>query len=184
MKLGIDPGHGMGNRKPGVYDPGAGAGGHTEAEIVLAWGLALRDACTRAGIPVWMTRDDRTDVTPLGTRDNRAAASGCTRFISLHNNGSLLPVARGVETFYRDAGDKAWAWSVHRATVLHVASKDRGLKPEGETKAGRLAVLGFAGPACLVELGFISSPSDRVRLLDSSVRLKWAGAIVAAMKAS
>lgn len=184
MKLGIDPGHGMGNRKPGVYDPGAGAGGHTEAEIVLAWGLALRDACIRAGIPVWMTRDDRTDPTPLGTRDNRAASSGCTRFVSLHNNGSLNPLARGTETFYRDAGDKPWAEKVHNVTLAQMATKDRGVKPESQTKAGRLAVLGFAGPACLVELGFISSPSDRARLLDSSVRLKWAGAIVAALKAS
>ena len=181
MKLGIDPGHGMGSRRPGVYDPGAVSGGAQEASIVLAWGLELRDACQRAGIATFTTRDDRTDPTPLGTRDNRANAAGCTHFLSLHNNGSVNPLARGVETFYRDGPDLAWAKIVHAVTVARMGTKDRGVKAESATRAGRLAVLGFVGPACLVELGFISSPHDRARLLDPAIRRAWAERMVAAL---
>jgi N-acetylmuramoyl-L-alanine amidase len=42
----IDPGHGMSNRKPGVYDPGAtvrvGSTEITEAGIVMDWANELK----------------------------------------------------------------------------------------------------------------------------------------------
>lgn len=76
MKLAIDPGHGMSNRKPGVYDPGACAGGYAEAEIALAWALTGKHIAKEFGIEVWLSRDDNTDPDPVGTRDNRAAAPG------------------------------------------------------------------------------------------------------------
>ena len=182
MKLGIDPGHGFGSRSKGIYDPGAVAGANTEADIVLAWALDLRGACARAGVVAWMTRDDAKDNTPLGARDDRADANGCTHFVSLHNNGARNPLVRGTETFYRDGPDRAWAQTIQLLTLQAVGSKDRGVKPESATKAGRLAVLGFRGPACLVELGFISNPADRARMLDATVRRRWAESVAALCK--
>ena len=35
MRICLDPGHGMGNRRSGVYDPGTLAAGHTEAAIAM-----------------------------------------------------------------------------------------------------------------------------------------------------
>lgn len=36
----LDAGHGMSNRTPGVFDPGADAGGVREAGVALDWALA------------------------------------------------------------------------------------------------------------------------------------------------
>ncbi len=36
----LDAGHGMSNRTPGVFDPGAVAGGVRKADVALDWALA------------------------------------------------------------------------------------------------------------------------------------------------
>jgi len=51
------------------------------------------------------------------------------------------------------------------------------VKPESETRVGRLAVLDFRGPACLVELGFVDSASGREKLLRRTSRLLVAEAL-------
>ena len=86
IKLCIDPGHGYSNRVPGRYDPGATSAGVTEADIVLQWALTLKWVCGKRGVQVFLTRDDDRDPTPVGSRDNKAEAAGCTHFISLHCN--------------------------------------------------------------------------------------------------
>lgn len=185
MKLAIDPGHGYSNKKQGVYDPGAGgkaAGGCWEADIVLLWALELEAACKRAGVLTWMSRDDRTDPDPLGTRDNRAAAAGCTLFLSIHTNAGVA-AANGTETFYRDDPDRRWAKIVHEATLAALGLRDRGIKTEDQTRAGRLAVLAFGPPACLVELGFITHTKDRVAMLDPGPRRAWADRVAASVRA-
>ncbi len=47
MKICLDSGHGHGNRKIGVYDPGAVAAGIAEADIALQWALSGRWILTR-----------------------------------------------------------------------------------------------------------------------------------------
>lgn len=124
MKLCIDPGHGMSNRTPGVYDPGAvvrfptGSGAapieESEAAIVLQIGLTLKWVCGDYGMPFWMTRlDDRADAV-LGKRDERAKRECCTHFLSLHCNAGG---GSGTETYYRDARDRAFADVVHRCAI-------------------------------------------------------------------
>lgn len=174
IKLAIDPGHGMGNVSS-KYDPGATAGGLEEADIALAWGLTLKWVAEQSGLPVFMTRDDDTDVTPVGQRDDRANAAGCTHFLSLHCNAAG-PTATGVETFYRD--DKTWAASVQQAILGATGLRDRGLKTEGASQHARLAVLNFKGQACLVELGFISNSGDRKKLTSRDARLAFARSVV------
>lgn len=173
VKLCIDPGHGMGNRKSGVYDPGAQAGGVSEADIALQWALTLKWACQRAGVDFWLTRDDDRDEDFVGTRDDRAEDHGCTHFVSLHCN-SAGPLATGVETYYRDVADYRFAQWVHRAALNSMKSKDRGLKSEGQSQHPRLAVFDFDGPAALVELGFITNPLERRKLLWRDCRLDFA----------
>ena len=48
----IDPGHGMSNRQPGVYDSGATSSGHSEAAIVMDWANELRDILKARGMKV------------------------------------------------------------------------------------------------------------------------------------
>lgn len=171
MKLCIDPGHGMGNRNPGTYDPGAVSSGVAEADIALAWALTIKHVFREAGIEVFLTRDDASDITPVGKRDDRAKAAGCTHFLSLHCNAGTV-AATGTETFYRD--DMAWARSVNDLAVGVMLLKNRGVKHESQTQHDRLAVMDFPGKACLLEIGFITHPTDRARMLMRDNRVKFA----------
>lgn len=181
MRIAIDAGHGMGNRKQGVYDPGAVSAGVAEADITLLWALAGKHILTQRGISVWLTRDDATDYTPVGTRDDRAEAAGCTHFLSLHCNAAG-PTARGTETFYRDAADRAWAAVAQKAALRALGLRDRGLKLESASQHSRLAVFDFDGPACLVELGFITNPADRIAMLVRDNRILFWQAIADVLK--
>lgn len=167
-KLAIDPGHGRGNRRTGSYDPGASGHGHEEASIVLQWALLGRQILPRYGIEVWMTRDDAQDHTPLATRDDRANAVGADAFLSLHCNASAGS-ASGIETFVRDADDRQFAEIIHPIALQTINLKNRKIKHESQAAAGRLAVLGFQGPAALLELGFISNRGDVARMVDMTV---------------
>lgn len=171
MKLAIDPGHGSGNIGTS-YDPGAVAAGHTEAALVLQLALTGKWVLTHEGIAVWLTRDDDSDHTPVSTRDDRAEAAGCDKFLSLHMNAAGA-LAHGTETYYRDNADKLWAARVQAAALEAFGLRDRGLKHESVTRHGRLAVLGFDGPACLLEVGFITNSLDRRAVLDRDNRIKF-----------
>lgn len=173
IKLCIDPGHGFANVRPGQYDSGATGGGVAEADITLAWALTLKWVCQRKGIDFWLTRDDDKDPDPVGTRDDRAEAAGCTHFIALHCN-SGPSTAIGVEAFYRDTPDKQFAEIGLLAAVQAMQTKSRGLKVEGQSQHSRLAVFDFDGPTTLVELGFITNSGERAKLLSRDVRLKFA----------
>lgn len=168
MRLAIDPGHGNGNISG--YDPGAVAAGHTEAAMALQLALTGKWVLNQRGIAVWMTRDDDSDPTPLATRDDRAEAAECSRFLSLHMNAAG-PGATGTETYYRDAQDMLWAAVVQNAALKAFGLRDRGLKHESQTRHGRLAVMGFDGPACLLEAGFITNSKDRAAVLDRDKRI-------------
>lgn len=177
-RLCIDSGHAMGNSgNPTKYDPGAVAGGHTEAAIALSVGLSVKAEAVLRGLPVFLTRDDATDVTPVSTRASRANAANCSHFLSLHLNAGPEQ-AHGVETLYRDEADKAFAAKIHAGVLRATGLKDRGLKHESESARGRLAVFGFDGPACLVELGFITNGTDRGVLLKRETRIRIADEII------
>lgn len=171
MRLAIDPGHGLSNRAPGVYDPGVVAGGVAEADVALLWALAGRHILRRAGLLTWLTRDDDDDDAPLADRVHQARQAGCTHLISLHCNGSADPGATGTETYYRDQADQELAAVAQGAGLYALGLRDRGLRREAQSQHSRLAILEFGGPACLVELGFLSNPEDRRRLLERPCRV-------------
>lgn len=172
MKLCIDPGHGMGNRRSGAYDPGATRSPFAEADIVLQWALTGKWVLSRAGIAVFLTRDADADPTPVSTRDDRAEAAGCTHFLSLHVNDADTDTATGTETYYRDMVDRPFALLVQNLAVRTMGRRDRGVKIESASQHNRLAVFDFDGPAALLELGFIGNASDRTAMLlrDNRVR--------------
>lgn len=175
--LAIDPGHGMANSKAGVFDPGAIAVGHREADITLDWGLAVNWVCTQRGLKAWMTRKSDTESAPLSRRVQRAHDQGCTHFLSIHlNSGSVL--ATGTETLYRDSVDRKFAEIVHSCALHAIGRKDRGVKNEAVSPHGRLAVFGFNGPCCLVETAFITNSGDRNVVLMRDRRLAFAEMLV------
>jgi N-acetylmuramoyl-L-alanine amidase len=169
MKIFIDPGHGMSNRQTGIYDPGAT---HTEnnfqfqeASIALRYGLALKDVFRAMQTEVFMTRDDSTDHTPVGSRAAMAKAAGCDIFISLHLNDFDDDSANGLEILYRGADDKALAQKLQDALIKVTKMRDRKIKQRAD-----LAVLKFEGVAVLIELGFIANDKDRQKLVNAQIR--------------
>lgn len=180
-KFCIDAGHGMSNAINGRYDPGATATvkdvEFTEAAIVLEWAITGKWKLEQAGIPVYMIRDDDKDSAPVDSRDNRARAQGCTHMLSLHTNAAA-PQAMGTETFYRDELDRSFAQLVQASALEAMQTRDRGLKTEDQSPRKRLAVMEFQGANALLEIGFISNPINRARMLKRDVRIVfWAGLI-------
>lgn len=171
MKLWIDAGHGASNRKPGVYDPGACAGGLEEADIALTWALTGKWVARGLGIDVFLTRDDEGDPSPVDGRAGKAYAAGCTHGISLHCNAGPI-LAAGTETFYRNERSRLWVADINRHAVKALGTKNRGIKTESLSQHTSIAVLGFpGGPMALLELGFITNTGDRKRLLSRDARV-------------
>jgi len=176
MKVCIDPGHGMSNRSPGVFDPGCthteGGTLFKESDIVLKYGLTLKDVLRARGSEVFMTRDDDTDPAPVARRAKSAKDAGCDKFVSIHVNAAEVEQANGIEVLYDDNGDKPFAEKMQKALVKVMKLKDRGVK-----KRTDLAVLKFNGPAVLIELGFIANDTDRNTFMDPLIRAQVCAAI-------
>lgn len=168
-KVCVDPGHGMSNRSPNVFDPGAGhvEGSHPfrEADIVLKYGLELKDVFRARGISVFMTWDDNTNHAPVGQRAKNAEKAGCDTSISLHMNDVDDDSATGLEVLYRDDTDKALADRMSDAFATTT-----GIKKRTSKKRTDLAALKFNKVAILIDLGFIANDKDRSTLLNPQIR--------------
>lgn len=165
MKIAIDPGHGMGNRRQGVFDPGAvcRADGiaYKEADIVLSYGLTLRQQLEAMGHEVFMTRIDNEADTPLVERTRRAENEGCKAFISLHTNAHPNPAANGLEIYFKGKGARGFAKTIQNELLRTTGMRNRGVRPiRGASNKVR-----FDGIAILVELGFLTNAGDRQRVL-------------------
>jgi N-acetylmuramoyl-L-alanine amidase len=171
MKIAIDPGHGMGNRRAGVFDPGAtrrvGTETFAEADIVLRYGHTLRALLEDRGISVFMTRTSSADSASVSRRARRASEAGCTHYVSLHLNAAESSQAHGVEVLFRnEIKDKALADRLQER-LLQIT----GFNDHGNDQRTDLAVLRFTpGPAVLIELGFISNDGDRSFLIQGANR--------------
>jgi len=186
LKLFIDAGHGMSNRKLGVYDPGAVSSGVQEADVALAWALTLKYVFSQAGIKTHLSRASAEHSSPLSKRLNIAHGAECTHLISLHCNASGNPLASGVETFVRTnprGSSMDWANIVQDACLEAMLRRDRGVKSEGQSQHKRLAILqSEVMRSCLLEIGFVTNPSDRKRMLDRDVRVAFAENLLRAVR--
>jgi len=177
MIICIDPGHGMSNRKRGIYDPGAevrvsnvrSVPPVTEAAIVMDWANELRAILKGMGHTVIRTRKDSLDSAPLNERVATAKRFKCDVFISLHCNAADR-TAHGTETFYRGTSNKALAQRCNDAVVSALGTKSRGIKLESASQHSRLAVLNFPR-AVLIELGFMDHAGDLALILDQQLML-------------
>jgi N-acetylmuramoyl-L-alanine amidase len=169
VKLAIDPGHGMANRRRGLYDPGAvhqemvdgRLVEYREAQLALVYAAALRQACESLSLPSWMTRHDDITPAPLSGRAFGAAKAGCTGLLSLHFNDHEDDRANGLEVLYGGEHMRELAERMQRRLVAATGLRDRGAKRRQD-----LGVLRFPGPALLVELGFIANDKDREKLME------------------
>lgn len=171
----LDPGHGLSNRSPGVYDPGATAGKVEEATIALDWANEVREALLKKGKKVVRTRKDRQDAAPVGQRAAIAARYKGDIMVSFHCNAANGQ-ASGTETFYRGESNRVKAQHLNDLVVIGLGTKDRGVKTESQSQHSRLAIMSFQ-PTFLIELGFIDHAGDREKMQDPELRKKTAEAL-------
>lgn len=160
MKLFLDAGHGLGNRKPGVMDPGAQANGTTEhAEVEELRGDIIVRVGTR--VTIVAVPNDGFTLQQKGNFLVQSFAEGDV-FLSLHMNSSK-PTGTGSEVLFDDAKPqhRAAAEALAAGYALATGLKNRGAKPDTESHEGNVFLLGkFPGPGFLLETGFITKVSD------------------------
>ncbi len=175
----LDPGHG--GSAPGT----AGVTSKVpEKQMVLAVGLLAADYLGDRGLSVMMTRASDIYLT-LDQRCVLANNANANLFISIHGNAFYNPTVGGTETFYQEKtaeytmAAKALATAVQNRVLQALCLSDRGTRTY---YVGTLGVLnGTVMPAVLVELGFMSNPTEDALLTSTAGQDKAAKAIADAV---
>lgn len=175
----LDPGHGMSNRHHLKYDTGTVHAGVAEADIVMKWVNCLRGILRTRGHTVIRTRVDEKDPAPVSRRDDIAVAYGCEVMFSFHVN--CCTGQGGTEVFYRGSDDRAFAALLSKTVSEVMGIPDRGAKTEQGSQHTSLAVLNF-DKCWLIELGFITHPTDRAKMTDDQVMQKTCVALADAIE--
>ena len=187
----IDPGHdlranlqtepiGPGSATRKIKDGGGTRGvvsGTTEAQLNLAISLRVRALLERSGVNVVMTRK-RTAGTSIGNvaRAGIANRAGAALLLRIHADGASSPSARGTHTLY-PALQKGWtddiyarsrtaARTVQRELVQALGFPDRGLQERSDLTGFNWADV----PAILVEVGFMTNPTEDRALATAAYR--------------
>lgn len=162
MKIVVDPGH-------GGPDTGAiGPSGTYEKNNTLAVGLDLASVLRAAGAQVIMTRT--TDVSPavgqyselsdLQARTKIANDANADLFICLHNDSFSNPSSNGTTTYYSSASSVAGQSKTLGNNIQSELVKEIGLYDRGVKDAPFYVIKNTKMPAVLIEIGFISNPTE------------------------
>ncbi|QOR66270.1 N-acetylmuramoyl-L-alanine amidase [Cytobacillus suaedae] len=170
-KIYIDAGH-------GGKDPGAiGRSGLYEKVVVLDTANMLKAELEKAGAIVQLTRSDDIFLT-LAQRTDLANLSDYDAFISLHTDSFTNRDANGTTTFYNTSlnfnstKSITLGKTVQRHLISQLGTHDRGVKNQ-EFFVNKRNEL----PSILIELAFISNPTEEALLQTTEFRLKAAVAI-------
>ena len=167
IKIYIDQGH-----NPENPNAGAEGNGLKEQDITYRVGKALGDLLranpnfeVRESRPTPTTSLGTTNSTSLQARVRDANSWGADYFISIHTNSAANPAATGSEAFSFSSGSPGYRLGSDILTALTNATglRNRGMK----VRPGLYVLRKTAMPAVLVELGFISNPSD-ARLMNEN----------------
>lgn len=183
----IDAGHG-GNDPGAVYKDvdgnlvlnEDGTPAAQEKEINLAVALKVQKKLEAAGVKVHMIRttDTYVDFQKVGSVAN---AKQTTLFVSIHTNSALPEEASGIETWgYLSGGTSVNGMTSEKLSqnILDKLIAATGAKNRGVKDGKNLAVIHTTTmPATLVELGFITNPTEREKMMSDSYRETLAQAI-------
>lgn len=166
IKIYIDQGH-------NPLNPNAGAEGNglREQDIVFAVGIELAALLrangnfeVRLSRPTADTQIGTSNSTSLRLRVEDANAWGADYFISLHTNASSNAAATGSEAFAFSRPSAAFELG---EDILVGLNNTTGLRNRGmQVRSGLYVLRRTAMPAVLVELGFITNPSDAALMSD------------------
>lgn len=160
----VDPGH-------GGSDVGATRNGIYEKNITLDISERVADLLRKKGYEVYMTRDADKTVS-LKERVEYCENVDPDVFVSVHVNSSNIDSPNGMETHYYKDNSLQLAKTVHASLLNHVKAHDRGL-----FKSKFYVINHTTAPAILIEVGFISNPSERAQLVSDSRKQSTAKAI-------
>ncbi len=187
----VDPGHdrlanlrtepiGPGSATRKILDGGGTHGvvtGIAEPDLTLAVSLRLRELLRRAGIRVVMTRT-QTAGTSMGNiaRARIANRAHAGLFLRVHADGSASSDARGTHTL-TPALQHGWTDDVYAASrraarlvqtelVRALGFPDRGIQERSDYTGFNWADV----PVILVELGFMTNPTEDRELARPAVR--------------
>ena len=176
----IDAGHG-GSDKGAV-----GPGGVTEKSVTLAVALKTEKLLTDSGAKVIMTRRTDIDVASpqasdaqeLQARVNKAPPS-TDIFISIHCNAFTNPNTNGMETFYYSGSPQGrrLAELLNEELLKYGGRNNRGVK-----SANFYVLKHSRCPASLIELAFVTNPTEESLLADDDYQNQLAQAIASAVK--
>ena len=172
-KITIDPGH-------GGSDSGAiGPTGVMEKSVTLRVAQELKRLLVAEGATVYMTRDTDTEVSPKGAdasdieelqaRCDIPNQNGSDIFVSIHMDSFTNGAAKGTTGYYYSLGSKRsrdLADKIRSGVVDQLGTQSRG------TQSSNFYVVKHTDmPATLVEVAFISNPSEE-RLMNSEAGIK------------
>ena len=160
IKIYIDQGH-----NPQNPNAGAEGNGLREQDIVYRVGIDLAERLRQNGNfdvrlsrPAPDTQIGDSNTTSLRLRVADANAWGADYYISLHTNASSLNAATGSEAFAYSEPSAAFSLGEDILVGLNQVTglRNRGMQVRTNLYVLRKTVM----PAVLVELGFITNPSD------------------------
>ena len=160
IKIYIDQGH-----NPQNPNAGAEGNGLREQDIVFSVGIELADLLRQSGNydvrlsrPTATTQVGTSNTTSLRMRVADANSWGADYFISIHTNASSIPSATGSEAFAFSEPSRAFELG---EDILVGLNQTTGLRNRGmQTRTNLYVLRKTSMPAVLVELGFITNPSD------------------------
>ena len=167
IKIYIDQGH-----NPAGFNTGAEGNGYFEQDITYRVGVLLYELLSADG--AFLPRLSRpTEGTVLGTNNSsslrvrveQANAFGADLFISIHTNAAENPLATGTEALVYSPSSTVAREVAER--ILRQLQLQTGLRNRGIVYRPGLYVLRRTQmPAVLVELGFITNPTDAALMVD------------------
>ncbi|MBY6052135.1 N-acetylmuramoyl-L-alanine amidase [Cytobacillus firmus] len=159
----IDPGH-------GDFDPGAL---QVEKTLNLQTAKQLESILKAAGANVVMTRSSDTFLA-LSERVDISHYYNADAFISIHYNSNPNPSAHGIDTYY-------WATNADEqelaAYIQEEVIEETGLYNRGVHTGDFHVIRENRNPAILVELGFLSNPTELAIVSSESYQKKAATGI-------
>jgi N-acetylmuramoyl-L-alanine amidase len=181
----IDPGHG-GDDKGAVA-----ASGVTEKKVCLAVSKKVKQKLCNLGYTVCMSRD--TDVAaPLDARTHKACRFDADLVVSIHANAASKEASTGIEIFFLDPqlvehernisphlyaflkkyyeacteDNKKLTSAIHTLCNQMLPQHNAVFKDRGIKTAISQVLLGAVRPATLIEIGFLSNPTEARLLAD------------------
>lgn len=154
----VDAGHGGNDRGT------TGARGTLEKTITLKTADLLAAKLQAAGATVHLTRESDTYIS-LQKRVAMSLEKEADAFISLHYDANLDASIRGFTTYYQHSNQKDFANTINNALGTSITLKDRGAQ-----QADFYVLRENDENAILIELGFLSNPSEESIINSNSFR--------------